>query len=96
MRRLTSIIPAVIMAFNVSGCGSRYNGPSEDTTSDKQTVAEGEKLFAVSPATPSECPAGGSVYSLYNDTNGNRSLDEDETVLNRQVVCNGTSGQDGF
>jgi hypothetical protein len=51
--------------------------------------------LAFRPATAEECPAGGEVYFVYQDFNGNGTEDDGEPALSRQIVCNGSNGLDG-
>lgn len=51
--------------------------------------------LAFGPATPAECPAGGTVLTIYDDFNDNGIFDFDEAPMSRQTVCNGVSGTNG-
>lgn len=42
-----------------------------------------------------ECVSGGIIYTIYLDTNLNSSFDEEDTIVKKYPVCNGSSGADG-
>ena len=50
------------------------------------------KAFTTASTT---CDNGGIIYSFYGDTNNNDVLDENESVINESLVCNGVNGRNG-
>ena len=50
------------------------------------------KAFTTASTT---CDNGGIIYSFYGDTNNNDVLDENESVINESLVCNGDRGARG-
>jgi hypothetical protein len=57
-----------------------FKGNAENTLD----VAEPPQSISVVPATPEQCPAGGSVYTVRAG----------EDVLSTQILCNGRDGSD--
>jgi len=55
----------------------------------------GSERIIVGDATAEQCPAGGKIYTVYIDVNGNGIEDAAETPLSEQIVCNGQNGHDG-
>lgn len=49
----------------------------------------------VREASSEECVSGGVTYISYLDNNGNSQFDEEDAVLKKYSVCNGTNGKDG-
>lgn len=66
----------------------------ENQSLDK--TESGLPMIAVGPASPTECTAGGYVYQVYRDSNGNGLFDDSETLMSRQTLCHGTNGVDGI
>jgi alpha-tubulin suppressor-like RCC1 family protein len=81
-RRSLSLLTLSLLCVLASSCG-------EDSTSSGSPLITSR---AFDPDT--RCVAGGQQISVGIDNNGNATLDTDE-ITSTQVVCNGTSGEQG-
>lgn len=85
------------LAF-ISCSNSSYKDPTfknDDNEAQQITPPVIAERIAVAVATPVQCAAGGSVYSVYKDKNDNSAMDASDELVHAQIVCNGTNGANG-
>lgn len=87
----------VLSGLVMFGCQERDVRGIEAATSPTN-AGQGAQLpqgVAIVPATSEQCLAGGVVYVVYLDENGNGALDEQEKTISASPVCNGVNGTNG-
>ena len=92
MIRYLMIFAFILLLSSCSNDPGSISAP-QDNSANK--VVLGPQEIAVSQATPIQCPAGGSVFSIYNDQNSNGKLDSSDILISTQIVCNGERGATG-
>ena len=84
----------LLTAFSCSREGASVSGAQTNT--DNKAAALGPQELGVSQATSVQCAAGGSVFNVYHDQNGDGIYEPSTDILvTSQTVCNGTSGSNG-
>jgi hypothetical protein len=92
MKRVALIFVSAIV---VSCSDSEYINSAVDDGNTVQETPLGPPAMVVQVATSQQCPAGGNMYTFFNDADLNGNFGESENLIQRQVVCNGVSGQNG-
>ncbi len=86
-----------LAALASTGCTVKETVEHTTAAGNGTTLALGSSnAISVVPASSLQCDNGGSVYRVFIDSNGNGLLDGGETVVNSQVVCNGSNGVSGM
>lgn len=92
MRRILCGVVSVIV---VACTNTKFKTIPVETGNTVQEAPLGPPAIASEVASSSQCAAGGSVYTFFNDANSNGRFDDSENLLSRQVVCNGVQGANG-
>lgn len=89
---------AILISVLLTGaCASekRTAAANTSTGNSAQSVSTVSDAMSVSQATSGQCANGGDVYTVYSDNNQNGVFDSADTVLSKQIVCNGVNGETG-
>ena len=96
---LTSIS---LLSLFMSGCGGGSVIASKATPTPTPTVettaitaATANTEVAMTQATSTQCPTGGTLLEVFLDSNSNHALDANETIVSSTPVCNGANGTNG-
>ncbi|MES2856676.1 MAG: hypothetical protein V4692_12470 [Bdellovibrionota bacterium] len=87
------IILLTLIGVSLAGCTVK-----ETTIIDSSAgafAALSAHAIEVTNANSSQCPSGGSVYTVFADKDKNGIYDSTEVILSQQNVCNGQDGVDG-
>ena len=78
----------ILLAFLLllSSCSKDPGSVSAPQDNFDNKVVLGPQEIAVSQATPTQCPAGGSVFSVYNDQNASGTFDSSDILISTQIV----------
>src|SRR3954464_13512611 len=87
---VTGLVFGALIA-TLPGCGKSTSSPLVQLQSDPPSA----HWVSIEPATPDECPSGGTAFIRFVDKNGNEAYDSGETVESRIPVCNGANGASG-
>jgi hypothetical protein len=84
-------------ALSLISCHSARNNGTPMGTNNNAAATAGATTpgIEVADASPVECIAGGKIYTVYMDGNGNGLREVDEHTMSSQVVCNGVAGVNG-
>jgi hypothetical protein len=82
--------------FLISCHNARNDGTPTNTANNAAGTADTTTPgIDVVDASLLECSAGGKVYIVFMDKNGNGLLDSNEPTVSSQIVCNGITGANG-
>jgi len=87
----------LLLVLNPFGCTDRVETVPVIAAPDSQKVSDAPvgQSVDVRAATSEECSSGGMVYTVYIDVNLSASLEEEDSVIKKYNICNGTNGSNG-
>ncbi len=96
-RVLTLVLLMVCVACSNGGTSPALpSGPVSDSNPGKDKSEDSAlRQIAVVPATPLDCPSGGSLILTFIDSNLDGVVSSNESVLSTNKICNGVNGSNG-
>lgn len=91
------VLLGLALLTSTTACSSRFS--SVEFQGNDSPVAQAQPALPIivsSPASLTQCTAGGVIYRIVMDADRNGRYDEGETISSEQVICHGRSGSDGY